>query len=95
MTTNLPSFDIDAGEGATVYGDWSDTHGYQFIVMWGHSAGIPVHVIILGGTDYGGGVVVHAKVPYKELMDILKKHENDTHGYDLFVEVQELVLLCK
>ena len=56
---------VTVGE-ATLYGDWSDTHETQFIVVWGE-AGSSCTVLMLGGCDYGGGVTVaSSEVPLKE-----------------------------
>ncbi|HQT19233.1 MAG TPA: hypothetical protein PLE48_14535 [Thiobacillus sp.] len=39
-----------------IYGDWDDTYENQVLVYY-HPNGIHCTVFVLGGTDYGGGIV--------------------------------------
>ena len=43
------------GPYTMLYGDWDDTHCYQFMVVY-HTNGITCDVFTMGGSDYGGGV---------------------------------------
>lgn len=79
----------------TVYGDWSDTHGYQFIVAWGE-AGNYCDVLLLGGTDYGGGVTIGStKVLHKELSALIDAADKmlpiDNPESELYKAVEKLV----
>lgn len=77
---------------ATIYGDWSDTHEHQFIVIWGES-GEAVTVIMLGGYDYGGGVTIASEnVPIKEAEAVIKAGGD---GYTLYSAMNSLVSLYK
>ncbi len=82
---------VDLGH-VTIYGDWDDTHGYQFIVNFAE-AGAYHTVLTLGGYDYGGGVQLYSnRVPYKELNAILDMiPDDDTRGYAIFQLISDLV----
>jgi len=70
-----------------IYGDWDDTHGYQFIVHY-HPNGQDAYVFLLAGCDYGGGVSTHFKCSSKELDTIIALHP-DAYGYDLYTALEE------
>lgn len=70
-----------------VFGTWSDVHDYQFMVDW-YEAGTKCLVILLSGSDYGGGITGYAEIPYKEVEDLLDK---DLPEMDLKLEVIDLV----
>lgn len=59
-----------------VYGTWSDVHDHQFIVDW-HESGSTCTVILLSGSDYGGGVTYYAEIPYKEVDELIENSSDD------------------
>jgi hypothetical protein len=72
---------------AVIVGDWSDTSGYQFIVLY-QEAGPLCTVLMLGGYDYGGGVTHGScNVP----MDRVDKLLDTLTDHDLYSAMSKLV----
>ncbi|WDS60823.1 hypothetical protein [Vibrio phage VP9] len=73
---------------ATLHNDWDDLQTHQFLVVW-HSSGKTCDVFVMGGADYGGGVL-----QYGENMDSVAVetliHSNTT-CYDQYRSILDAV----
>ncbi len=72
----------------TIYGSWDDTYGHQFLVHYPPCSDT-VHVFMLGGADYGGGITCHASINADKLNTLLSSQYKDE--YSLYIAVQALV----
>lgn len=71
-----------------VYGSWDDVTDNQFLVLQCES-GRFADVILLSGSDYGGGVTSSAtNIPYEVVEEILKR---DLTDFDTKREMEALV----
>lgn len=69
----------------SVYGDWDDTYSHQFMIydnteMLNNE--FVVHVFILGGCDYGGGIKKDFSMSLKKLDDILSSCNYASEAYE-------------
>lgn len=65
-----------------IYGDWDNTYCNE-VLVYNHPNGIYSHVFVMGGADYGGGIVYEGKLKSKAVEDFANSAENNDGFYSL------------